>query len=178
MKKNRFRSLAVAGVFSALALVLLLLTATPVATVGTAALAAVCGIPVVAESGRRMGLLHFIVVAVLAWVLIPAAEGKVLYTAFFGWYTVFKAWLEQKQLPRPAEWGVKTLLFWIALCGGGAAWYFLLTPALPEWAAWWMLPVSAAALTVVYFVYDRCLSGLVGIYVLRLQPILRRLFKL
>ena len=43
MRKNRLRSLAVAGVFSALALVLLLLTATPVATVGTAALAAVCG---------------------------------------------------------------------------------------------------------------------------------------
>ena len=177
MKKDRLRSLALAGVFSALALVFLLLTATPIATVGTAALAAACGIPVVAESGRRAGLLHCIAVAVLAWLLVPAAEGKVLYTAFFGWYTVFKAWLEQQSLPRPAEWGIKAALFLVALSGTGALWYFLLTPTLPDWAAWWMLPVGAVVLTAVFFVYDRGLSGLVGMYVLRLQPVLRRLFK-
>ncbi len=177
MNKNRLGKLSLGGVFSALALMFLLLTATPVATVGTAALAAVCGIPVVAEAGRRGGLLQFVAVAVLAWLIVPAMEGKVLYTAFFGWYTVFKAWLEQKNLPRPAEWGAKAALFLVALCGGGAAWYFLLTPTLPTWFAWWVLPVGAVALTAVFFVYDRGLTGLVSLYVTRMQPTLRRLFK-
>lgn len=177
MKKNRFGALAVAGVFSALAVVFLLLTAVNPATVGTVALAAVCGIPVVTEVGRRGGWLHFIAVAVLAWLLVPNIEGKILYTAFFGWYTVFKAWLEQKNLPRPAEWGAKAALFLVALCGGGAAWYFLLTPTLPTWFAWWVLPVGAVALTAVFFVYDWGLTGLVSLYVTRMHPPLRRLFK-
>lgn len=177
MKKNRFRSLALAGVFSALALVLLWLTVTPVATVGTAALAAVCGIPVVVESGRRAALIHFVTVAALAWLLIPAAEGKLLYTAFFGWYTVFKAWLEQKHLSRPAEWGIKISLFLLAVGGGGTAGYFLLTPTLPHWAAWWMFPVAAVVLVAVFLVYDYALTGLVGTYMSRLRPLLQRIFK-
>ena len=45
MKKTG--KLALAAVFTALALVFLLLTLAPVATVGTAALAALCGIPLV-----------------------------------------------------------------------------------------------------------------------------------
>ena len=177
MKKNRFRSLALAGVFSALALVFLWLTVTPVATVGTAALAAVCGIPVVVEAGRRAALIHFVTVAALAWLLIPAAEGKLLYTAFFGWYTVFKAWLEQKQWSRSTEWSIKISLFLLAIGGCGTAGYFLLTPTLPGWAAWWMLPIAAVLLVAILVVYDYALTGLVGTYMLRLRPILRRIFK-
>ena len=177
MNKTRIGQLSLAGVFSALALVLLLLTATPIATVGTAALAAVCGIPVVAEAGRRIGWIHFFAVAVLAWVLIPAADGKVLYTAFFGWYTVFKAWLEQKNLPRPAEWAVKIAVFLVALSGDSVAWYYLLVPVLPDWTAWWMLPVGMVVLTAVFVIYDHCITGLVGMYMTRLHPTLRRLFK-
>ena len=177
MDKTRIGKLTLSGVFSALALVLLLLTAAPVATVGTAALAAVCGIPVVAEAGRRAGWLHCIAVAVLAWLLNPAAEGNLLYTAFFGWYTVFKAWLEQKNLPRSAEWTAKIAAFLAAMAMGGAVGYYLLMPALPTWLAGWMLPVGAVVLTVVFVVYDRCLTGLVGMYFTRLHPTLRRLFK-
>lgn len=178
MKQKRIAKLAMAGVFSALALVLLLLTATPVATVGTAALAALCGLPVVVESGRRAGWLHFIAVAVLAWLLVPAAEGKVLYTAFFGWYTIAKAWLEQKKLSRTVEWGIKFGLFLLAISGAGALWYFLLTPALPDRAAWWMLPVGVVAAAILLVVYDRCLTGLVGMYMSRLHPTLQKMFKL
>ena len=177
MKKHRLRTLALAGIFSALALALLLFTVSPVATVGTAALAAVCGIPVVVESGRRAALIHFVAVALLAWLLIPAAEGTLLYTAFFGWYTVLKAWLEQKHLSRPAEWGIKIALFLLAVGGGGTAGYFLLTPTLPDWAVWWMLPIAAVVLVAILVIYDYALTGLVGTYITRLRPILQRVFK-
>lgn len=175
MKANRTGRLALAAVFSALAVVFLLLTATPLATVGTAALAAVCGIPVVTELGRRAGLLHFIAVAALVWLLMPTAEGNLLYTVFAGWYTVFKAWLEQKNLPRPAEWGIKYGVFAVALAVYGALWIFLLKMPVP--ALSWVIPVGALALCAVFGLYDWCLTGLVSLYATRLQPTLRRLFQ-
>ena len=177
MKSKRIGALALTGVLTAMAVVLLLLTVTPIATVGTVALAAVCAIPVVTETGRRGGLLHVIAVAVLAWLLVPAWETKVLYTAFFGWYTVFKAWLESKNLSRPTEQMIKLALFWVVLVGGGAAWYFLAATPLETIFRWWMLPVGGVIATALFFVYDRCLTGLVGVYLSRLQPTLRRLFK-
>ena len=94
MKTKRTGRLALAGIFTALAVVFLLLTISPLATVGLAALAGVCGIPIVVEWGRRAGLIHFGAVALLALFLVPAIEGKGMYIAFFGWYTVFKAWVE------------------------------------------------------------------------------------
>lgn len=177
MKAKRTGALALAGVLSALAMVFLLLTVSPVTTVGLAALAGICGIPVVAELGRRAGLLHYAAVALLALLLIPAVEGKALYVGFFGWYTVFKAWLEHKNLNRPVEGCIKGGVCLAALCGGGAAAWFLLAPALPTWWAWWMLPVAAVMLLALFFLYDWCLTGLVSLYMARLRATLRRLFR-
>ncbi len=174
MKKKVTGRLALAGIMTALALVFLLLTVTPVTTVGLAALAGICGIPVVVELGRRAGLLHFVAVGLLAVLLVPAVEGKVLYLDFFGYYTVVKAWLENKRMPRVAEYGVKVAVFLAALSGNGVAGYYLLTPTVPDWFRWWMMPVAALLLTGVFLVYDRCLTGLVGLYQQRLQPHLQK----
>ena len=177
MKTNRIGKLALGGVFSALAVVFLLLTLTPVATVGTAALAALCGIPVVMELGRKVGWLHFAAVAVLSLLIIPAWEGKLMYVCFFGWYTVGKAWLEQRSLPRWGEYLIKIVAFWAALAVWGVLCYHLLSPALPRWFGWWMLPVAGGVLTAVFLVYDRCLSGLATVYWHRFHPMVRRLFR-
>lgn len=174
--KNSGR-LALTGVMTALALVLLLLTATPVATVGTAALAAVCGIPVVVELGRKAGLVHYAAVSLLALLIVPAIEGKTMYIAFFGYYTVLKAWLEQKSLPHPAEWAIKLVVFIAALGAGSAAVWFISRPALPDWFTLWMLPVATVGLCALFLVYDRCLTGLVSLYNARLRPQLQRLFR-
>lgn len=174
MKKKVTGRLALAGIMTALALTFLLLTTPPVSTLGFVALAGICGIPVVVELGRRAGLLHFVAVGLLAVLLVPAIEGKVLYWDFFGYYTVLKAWLEQKNLPRVGEYAIKVAVFLAALGGCGVGGYFLLSPALPDWFQWWMLPLAALLLTGVFLVYDRCLTGLVGLYQQRLQPHLKK----
>ena len=174
--KNSGR-IALTGVLTALALVFLLLTAAPVTTVGLAALAGICGIPVVVELGRKAGFVHYGAVSLLALLIVPAIEGKAMYIAFFGYYTILKAWLEMKNLSRPAEWSIKIAVFLVALCAGGGAMWLMVRPALPEWFSLWMLPVAVAMLTAVFAVYDWCLSGLAGLYAGRVQPQLRRLFR-
>ena len=164
-----------AGIFTALAVVILLLTISPLATVGLAAVAGVCGIPIVIEWGRKAGLLHFAAVALLAWFLIPTIEGKGMYIAFFGWYTVFKAWVESKNLPRLAEWAVKCGVFAAAVVAYGAVCVFLLDAFLPPWT--WAVPLIAVALCGVFFVYDWGLTRLISGYCGNIRPKIRQLFR-
>jgi len=177
MKMKNSGKVAFLGILTALSLVCLLLTAQPIATVGMAALAALCGIPVVVEWGRLTGCLHFAAVCLLAAVLIPSPEGKLMYFCFFGHYTVVKAWLEHFSLPRWVEYVLKILVFLLSVTGYGAAWYALTTPALPEWFQLWMLAPAVGVLLALFVVYDRCLSGVAFIYSRRLHPLVSRLFR-
>ena len=174
--KNTGR-LALSAVLTALAVVVLLLTTTPIATIGLAALAGVCGIPIVVEWGRKAGLLHFAAVAVLALLLVPTLQGKGMYIAFFGWYTVFKAWIESKRLSRIGEWAAKCGVFAAALVAYGAVWVFLLDMPLPDGFVLWMVPVAAVAACVVFVVYDLGFSRLVAAYCGRLSGKLRQIFR-
>ena len=175
MRTKNTGRLALSAVLTALAVVVLLLTATPIATIGLAALAGVCGIPVVVEWGRKAGLLHFAAVAVLALLLVPTLQGKGMYIAFFGWYTVFKAWIESKRLPRIGEWAVKCGVFAAALVAYGAVWVFLLDMPLPAWS--WTTPLLAVGLCGVFGVYDIGLSRLIGTYLTHIRPKLRQIFR-
>ena len=174
MRKQTGR-LALVSVLTALAVVILLLTVSPVATIGLAALAGVCGIPIVVEWGRKAALVHFAAVAVLALLLVPAIEGKGMYIAFFGWYTVFKAWVESKHLPRVAEWGVKCGVFAAAVVAYGAVWVFLLDMPLPAWS--WATPLIAVGVCAVFGVYDVGFSRLVSVYCGNFGQKIRRLFR-
>ena len=156
-----------------------MLAVTPIATIGTVALAALCGIPVVVEWGRKAGLIHFVAVAVLAWLIVPATDGKLLYTLFFGWYTIVKAWLEQKNLPRSVEWGAKFLLLWATFgIGGGVTFFFLLDEISLGDLSWWIIPACVIACNLLFVVYDWCLTGLATTYMRRLHPKVSRLFHL
>lgn len=174
--KNTGR-LALSAVLTALAVVVLLLTATPIATIGLAALAGVCGIPVVVEWGRKAGLVHYAAVAVLALLLIPSLQGKGMYIAFFGWYTVFKAWIESKTLPRVGEWAAKIGVFLAATAAYGGVWVFLLKMPLPEGFVLWMLPVAAVVGCAVFVVYDIGFSRLVAVYCGKMGAKIRHVFR-
>ena len=177
MNPKQTGRMALAGVLTALALVVLLLTVSPLATVGLAAVAALCGIPVVVELGRKAGLLHFAAVAVLAAILVPTIEGKGMYVAFFGWYTVYKAWVESLNLPRPAEWAVKIGAGLAATAAYGAVWIFLLHMPLPQWVSLWMFPLLAVGMGVLFVVYDVGLTRVIGTYVTHIRPSLGKAFR-
>lgn len=177
MRTKNTGRLALAGVLSALALVLLLFTHIPTATVALAALAGVCGIPVVVELGYRAGLLHFAAVALLGVLLALTAEGTGMYLAFFGWYTVFKAYLESQNLPRVIEWAVKLTAFTAAVAAYGTVWLFILDMALPTGFRWWMIAPAAVLLWAVFVVYDIALTGVVATYHSRIRPKIKGMFR-
>jgi len=168
------------GITTALAVVILLLTVFPTATIALAALAALTGIPVVVELGKKAALLQYVAVSLLALLVVPSPEGKGLYLAFFGYYTVLKAFLEERRWPRLAEWGVKLLVFNAAMVG--AYWVMLTFVGLPADSftiAGVSLPwVFLLAGNGVFLLYDRALTGIITKYMCRWRYPLRRLFHL
>ena len=179
MNKRNGVKIAFCGITAALSLVILLMTIIPVTEISLAALAGIVIIPVVIEFGRKTGLVVFAVVGALALLLIPTLEGKALYIAFFGYYPVLKSALESRRLPRLAEWGIKFVLFNVAIVA--AYWLMLNVFSLPKDSfqiggvslLWVFLLIGNA----VFFIYDRCLTGLIFKYMTAWQPRVRRLFK-
>lgn len=177
MSTKQSGRVALVGVLSALALVLLLFTYIPSASVAMAAIAAMCGIPVVVELGQKAGLLHYAAVAVLACLIALTAEGTGMYIAFFGWYTVFKAFIEGKQLPRVAEWAIKLAAVTVAVTAYGAVWIFILHMVLPSWFAWWMLAPAVLVGWAVFVLYDVGLTRVIATYHYRLRPKFKEIFR-
>lgn len=177
MSTKQTGRVALAGVLSALALVLLLFTYIPTASLALAALASVCGIPIVVELGRKAGLLHYVAVSLLAAFIALAAEGTGVYIAFFGWYTVFKSFIESKHLSATAEWVIKIGVFAAAVAAYGAVWVFLLRMPIPKEFALWMLPIVAVVLCGIFVLYDIGLTRVIGTYHFKIRPKLRDMFR-
>ncbi len=177
---NKSGKIAFLGVTAALAVVFLLLTVFPTATIALAALAALVSIPTVIEVGKKAALLQYVAVCLLSLLLVPTIEGKGLYIAFFGYYTVLKAWLEERGLPRAAEWGAKLLVFNVAMV---AAYWVMLTFFSLDGDSFVIggisLPwVFLLAGNGVFVVYDWAITRVISQYLTRWRWPLRRLFHL
>lgn len=179
MQKNAGR-VALCGISAALSLLFLLLTAVPVTEIALAALAGVVVIPAIIELGRRGGLLIYMGVSLLALLLVPSLEAKVLYIAFFGWYPALKSLLESRRLPRVVELLLKGATFNAAVLTA----YWLMTrfwglPADSFTIAGHSLPLVFLMLgNVVFFLYDIGLSRVITAYCRRWQQHIHRLLKM
>lgn len=179
LQRNSSR-IAFCGIAAAVSLGILLLTIVPITEISLAALAGIVGIPVVIELGKKYGILVYAVVSVLSLILVPTLEGKGLYIAFFGYYPVLKAALECRRFPRALEWIIKLAVFNAAVI---LAYWLMLSVFHLDKDAFTIrgisLPVVFLLLgNAVFFLYDRCLSGLIGKYLVKWQPRVRQLFKL
>ncbi len=176
---KRTSKIAFCGMMTALSLVILLATIVPITEISLAALAGIVGMPVVIETGRKYGLMTYVTVSLLSLLIVPTVEGKVLYIAFFGYYPVLKAALESHRLHPAVEWGVKFAIFNAAT----VTTYFIMLQffSLPTDSftingvslPWVFLLLGNG----VFFLYDRCLSGLYMRYLRSWQPKVRRLFR-
>ena len=106
-------------------------------------------------------------------------EGKALYIAFFGYYPVFKSFIEQRRLPRAAEWVLKLLVFNAATV---AAYLIMLRffGLDPQSFTIGGVPLPWVFLLLgngVFVLYDWCMTRLIDLYLARFHARVRRLFR-
>lgn len=173
---------ALGGLMGALSLLCLLLTLFPYATYALPALAGVCLFPVVIECGKRYGLMVYVATAILALLITPDVEAKILYVAFFGYYPLIKSIAESRR-NRFTEWLIKLAVFNAAVVAA----YGLMARiglSLEDFAIKGVaLPLSAVLIgfllagNAVFVLYDVALTRVLPLYFSRLQPRFRRLFR-
>ncbi len=175
--------MALCGVFSASALATLLLTVFPFATYALPALAGVFFIPLVIECGKRWAFGAYAAVTLLAFIMVPDVEAKMLFAAFFGYYPILKALLERLS-NRAVEWGAKLLVFNTAAVGTYALLSRIGLVALNEFRLDGLSSSLAICLALfllagnlVFVLYDIGMTRFLPLYFMRLQPILRRIFR-
>ncbi len=179
---KRTARVAWSGLMGALSLACLLLTVFPFATYALPALASVFLMPVVIECGRRWAVAVYTSVALLALLITPDIEARLLFVAFFGYYPIVKSFAESRR-SRVAEWGIKFLVFNAAVVAA----YALLSVVGFSLEAFRIdgvaLPLAGFLLVflllgnVVFLLYDITLTRLIPLYFSRFQPLLRRLFR-
>lgn len=168
---------AIGGIFSALALACMLMTVFPYATYALPAIAGVCLIPVSLELGRRWGWTAYAATALLSPLLAADKEAAVLFIAFFGYYPLLKAWIERRR-SRVVEWVLKLVVFNAAVVAAYLVILGVFHLPVDMTVFGFNLPLVLLALgNVVFVVYDRALTGVISLYIYRLQPTLRRIFK-
>ena len=173
---------ALGGMMGALSLVCLLLTLFPYATYALPALAGVCLFPVVIECGKRYGLMVYIATALLALLITPDVEAKLLYVVFFGYYPLVKSVAESRR-HRVGEWVIKLAVFNIAVVAAYAV-MAQVGLSLEDFAISGVplpLPVILVLFLLagngVFVLYDIALTRALPLYFGRVQPRLRRLFQ-
>ena len=178
MKQKSSSRMAFCGLTAAVSTVVLLLSFVPVSEIGLPALAGALVIPTVIELNRKYALSVYIATALLALLMVPSWECKLLYIGFFGCYPILKATLE-----RPANlwwiWITKLAVFNVAMI---AIYWLLITFLHLDTAAFTIAGVSMPWLILllgngVFVLYDIGLSRCIQTYLQKGSPRLRRLFR-
>ena len=177
MKQNKSRTVALCGIFGALALVVMLAgDLIPRATYLSPALAGLLILPVLCEAGRRAGWLFYAGISLLCLLLQPNKEPAVLFCAFLGYYPLLKFTLEK--LSRPLRILCKLVLFNATVLS--AYWLMLhlfgLAALQQEFAGMtngWLIALLALA-NVTFAVYDIAVARLFILYVKVLRPRIRK----
>lgn len=175
-RKIAVQTIALAGLLSAVALVLLYLAS--VVPSGWAGVTAVAGLTVavaVSAAGLRTGLMAYIVSSLLALLLLPAKQVALLYLCLFGLYPLLKLKLERIKA-KAAEYLLKLVYFNVVLVVLYHAAFALFFSGV-EWTyAVPLLPVLMVAGSVIFLVYDFAFSKVMAMLQARLIPQLRRRF--
>ncbi len=170
---------ALGGIVAALSVTMMLLTTViPVLSYALPAMAGILLILIVIEVDKKWAFGVYTAVSILALLILPDKEAALMYVFFFGHYPIMKAILEQK-FQKVILWIFKFLLF--NACVVAAYLVIIYVFQLPfeemeeygKWAIWGLLALG----NVVFIVYDIALSRLVTLYLLKLRPSVRKLFR-
>lgn len=179
MLLNKTSRVALCGVLTALCTVLMFATGLiPVATYALPALAGVLLMAIVIEVGKSWAWAVYGAVSLLSLLLAADKEAVLLFIAFFGYYPIMKASIEQLK-KKTWAYVLKFAVFNMAMVVSFfLSVYLLAIPAESFTIFGIYLPwVFLVAGNLVFWVYDYALSGLVLLYYTRLHKMVSGLFK-
>ncbi len=174
MRKNQSANIAIGGIVSALALVLMFFTGVfPFATYALPALAGLLLTVIVVDFGRRWAWSVYAVIAILSLFVTPDREAAVMFVMFFGYYPILKSVFEQ--IPsRVTEYVLKFVVFNVAVVTAYLLLIYVLRMPdiltefgeLGKYGVWITLGLG----NVTFLIYDIALTRLIMLYTRWLKP--------
>ncbi len=153
------KKIAFCGLFSAVSLVILLLSSVfSTLKLTSSALAGAILCMVVLIYGRRAAFLSYGVVSVLGLLLLPNKDAAVFFVAFFGYYPILKSVFEGLKNLRK-EYACKLVSFNAALLL--LFFVFKNMLLLPDISNIFLVIAGFFALNGVFLAYDKALSGVI-----------------
>lgn len=159
--------MALSGVFSALAVVSMLISyLVPTATYACPALAGIMLIPIVVEIGKSWAVCAYVAVSLLSFFLVADKEMALCFVLFFGFYPILKAVFE-KHLRKLLCWVCKIAVF--SVCMVAVFFLSIYVLGIPEdtftlfgiYIPWVFLIIGI----LVFVIYDIAVSRVIGAYV-------------
>ena len=170
------KRIAYGGIFSALSILLLYFTA--VVPSGRLGAYALCSIPIaltIIELGVSTGLLVYISVSILSFLLIGNIGDIIPYILFFGHYAIFKYYIEKGK-----NIAVELLLKFLVFNGSLALTFLIFTklfsivPIGLVTSTPLMTLLILAAAQIVFFIYDYIFSRILAFYLEKRNNYLKR----
>ena len=175
MKQSKKVSLC--AVVSAIAVAVMLVSYFPYFTYAVPAVAGLFMMIPLIEINAKYATLCYITSAVLS-LIIAEPESALLYVLLLGYYPILKAVIEKLQKP-VLEWAIKIIVFNIAviLVYFGMSFVFKISVddfgTLGKYGAYIFLGLG----NVVFVIYDIAISRMSVMYMMRVHPSIKRLFK-
>ncbi len=167
------------GVMCGLSIVLMLSgSIIPFATFCAPAMSGLLLMPVAVECGMRLAWVCYGAISALAVLFVPDKEMAAIFVFLFGCYPLLKAYIQR--IPgRGLRFLVKAGFFNGAVLAmyGMLLFIFPMPSLVEEFAqtAQWMLAALLVMGNVCFWIYDVALNNVLHVYVLKMQPRLRRM---
>lgn len=179
MRRRQSSRIALCGVMCGLSIVLMLSgSIIPFATFCAPAMSGLLLMPVAVECGMRLAWVCYGAISALAVLFVPDKEMAAVFVFLFGCYPLLKAYIQRI----PGRWLrflVKAGFFnGTVLAMYGMLLFIFPMPSLVEefaQTAQWMLAALLAMGNVCFWIYDVALNNVLHVYVLKMQPRLRRM---
>ena len=176
---------AIGGMTAALSVVLMLPTVMGLWTYALPAFAGILVMFTIIEIDKKWATGIFVAVSLLSLMLLPNKEAAVFYVCFFGNYPVIKCLLEGKKIPRVLEYIIKFIVFNAEILLAGFIMVKVFGMPIAELlgtegeTAFWVeyaLPITLAMGNVTFILFDKLLTMMVTIYLVKWQKRFRKMF--
>ena len=176
---------AIGGMTAALSVVLMLPTVMGLWTYALPAFAGILVMFTIVEIDKKWATGIFVAVSLLSLILLPNKEAAVFYLCFFGNYPIIKCLLEGAKIPRVVEYIIKFAVFNIEVLLAGFIMVKVFGMPMAELlgtegeTAFWVqyaLPLTLAMGNVTFILFDKLLTMMVTIYLVKWQKRFRKMF--